>query len=280
MTTRIARKFAASIILDGPATAKDIAHLISMLAPAAADTRDGFRDEILGMVRDVPVLGVDSRVGDLCRDAGVPRPAALLPLQGRLQMTGVDYVYRPEDKRQWNRPFRMMRGERPGALGPDDVVTCQLDTLLIALAHVESDPGGAVEVDLAKLREFGTRYSAMLYLRALAWMPGGRIALKGTWTHKRTPDGTVVTIPMEDVADALGWVGFDQPSRMDDRILKPAIADLRRVGIAMEYSWTPVPGYVRLHSHLTLIFRPAQAHEAGIPVRRRGRPPKAVRQAA
>lgn len=260
---KISRTFAASVIIDGPATPRAIAHLISMAAPACSETRDGFRDEVIYGEQFYPA---QADLGTLVEDAGVPRIASFAPIQMRLRQTKYAFLQVKGPKRVWRNVFDGMHNAERGRLRSADTVTCLVDKGIVASAHWPSDTrGGAVGVDVAALREFTCHFSAALYLRALAWMPGGWIRIYDHWKHRREATAwTSLRIPLADVCDALGTVGFTQPSRITQKVLEPAEADLRLAGIEMRHHWIPVPGYERKHSHLALSFRKISQMEQGV----------------
>lgn len=119
--------------------------------------------------------------------------------------------------------------------------------MVLSMAMIEEDPF-PVSVNLSAMAAFKSRYSTLVYLRALAWLNG--IGTPKSWARTKPGSRVTVTIPLSDLAKALGT---DSPAMMGEWNEVafgreggggPVHADLATAGIRLETEWqTASVGY-------------------------------------
>lgn len=136
--------------------------------------------------------------------------------------------------------------------------------ILIAEAHVANDvearePRQPILFDLADIAGFRSRYSVMLYLRALAWL-SGNVPLKQHWKRRFVGNTRVeMRVPVPDAGLLMGITGLKRRVDIERLALTPAKADLAKVGINLSHEWIPVPGYERICGQLAITASISQA---------------------
>jgi hypothetical protein len=278
-TCLISPRFASALILHGPATARDLAHYLSLIAPLTA-SKDELTHHELIFGADASVRGA-STMGRLLSDMGAATFANLTPSQDRLRHTRVAFHFETPSQRQWHRTFIDMESSGYGVRRNQEV-GYQVGRKPVAVALAG---GRGLAVDLEALRAMNSGDTAVMYLRALAWMRGG-LRQRDAWGYHSGALDTTLRIPIADIPDALGFVEDAgdpralQASRITERVLKPARAALARAGIRLQPHWIAAEGYSRICSHLHLTLTRIASDQIPTEAKRRGRPRKVALTAA
>lgn len=198
ITVPLSRRFAASLaIAAGPATSLDFALWLGFVAHAL--TLDDGPDEAGGTTRQTWLVDDEAAVWahgrTLLAATGLRSYAQLQRPFERLATTEVTFGRQGRRHRLWH-------GWEGSPANRD--TSCEVGLVSgFALAWGMIDGlKWPVSVNLSAMARFRSRFSAVVYLRALAWLAGA--GTPSTW--KRTPPGNDVTltIPVRDLARALG----------------------------------------------------------------------------
>lgn len=113
----------------------------------------------------------------------------------------------------------------------------RIDRTLAFAAHAYGDPGGDAEGtivwwDTAAVARMRSRYSPVVYLRALAWIDRPEMLPTKEWRVHRTATGALaMDIPIAEARDALGVDGYSHASELDRQVVKAVREDLAKAGI-------------------------------------------------
>lgn len=167
------------------------------------------------------------------------------------------------------------------------VLSYRVDATLAAVAHPHADASDDDEAapapfgyDPSVVAAFSCRYSALVYLRLLAWTEPGAIMPKA-WRARRVRGGDMlVDIPTPQAQEALGVTGIVSASALAQQVVRPVSEDLRRVGVKFEWGWERSPV---MKGPKSLRLRITDPREARAPARTRTptamRPPRSPRPA-
>lgn len=198
VTVPLSRRFAASLaIAEGPMTSLDLALWLGFVTHAL--TLDDAPEEAGGTTRqawlvdDEAVVWAHGRT--LLAATGLRSYAQLGRPFERLAATEVTFGRQGHRHRLWH-------GWEGSPVDRDTPTEVGLVSgFALAWGSIEGQLW-PVSVNLSAMARFRSRFSAVVYLRALAWLAGA--GTPSTW--KRTPPGADVTltIPVRDLARALG----------------------------------------------------------------------------
>ena len=265
----VSRRLASgAVIAYGDATARDIALWLSGLSVAATAPVPGATSPVDGLMA-TRMTHANVPMRSLMALAGVDRLALLRPSIIRLQGTQIRLMSMADEQVQACIGWEAMnegQGEEHEAgqatLYREPAFTVETAALfypglLAAEAHVDNDVSARVPVEpvafrLATLARMRSRYSPLLYLRALAWLRGP-VPLRAGWKKRFVGVGRVeMRVPMPDAELLIGVPAYKTRHDYDRYALAPAKADLAMAGINMHVEWETLPGYARVVSHLSL----------------------------
>lgn len=238
-TVPLSRRFAASLcVVEGPMTSLDLALWLGFVAHALAmddgpigPMEDGSLRESW-LLNDEAVVWAPGR--NLIAATGMRSYAQLERPFERLAATKVSIGRRGREHRLWH-GWEESSVDRcnPAQVGI-------VSGVALAWGSIEGQLW-PVSVNLSAMARFRSRFSAIAYLRALAWLAGA--STPSTW--KRTPPGddVTLTIPVQDLPRAFGTT---QLPGMRDWNAKafgtagrggPVQEDLETAGIRMATKW-------------------------------------------
>lgn len=236
-TVRLSRRFAGGLsIRSGTATSLDIALWLGAVSEAIAipdePDAEGLTKRDVWMVSDE--APVDITGSTMLRATGLRSHGLLVRPLERLAETEVSLG-------SSGAKYRLWQGWEADPVGRDNPVDRGIVSgMALATAMLQGQPF-PVEVNLSAMAAFRSRFSAVVYLRALAWMAG-----HGTPTawHRTKPGPRVsLTVPMADLPRALGT---DSLAMMGDWNAKalgargrggPVHEDLATAGIRLATDW-------------------------------------------
>lgn len=195
----VARRFAASFsIVDGPATSLDLALWLGAVSHALTMEEEPAEGEVplrtAWIQSDVAPIWLCGRT--LLAAAGVRSHTALVRPFERLAETTVSLGGR---KGVTHRLWQGWEGNPIDRLTPKERGVVSGRALAWGMIPGQAWP---VAANLTAMAHFRSRFSAVIYLRALAWMAGA--GTPTTWKRTAPGDHVTVTIPMRDLARALG----------------------------------------------------------------------------
>lgn len=268
----VSRRLATgAVIVAGDATASDLAVWLAGLSRAVEAT-----PAVEGQANPVDMLmtrqqaAAEVPVRSLMGLVGVRRLATLRPMVGRLQGTQVRLMGLADATVPallgWETvAFQALapgQPERRGTLQREPGRTSETAALwlparLVAEAHVANDtlaspPTKTIEFDLAAVGRMRSRYSPLLYLRALAWL-SGQVPLRAGWRRRFVASGRVeIRVPAPDAGMLIGVDALRRKHDLDRLALAPAKADLAAAGVNLHIEWIRLDGYEQVFSHLSL----------------------------
>lgn len=294
----ISRRLAHGMVVDGPATAGDLAVWLASVGAVATSypRRDGVSPiDLLAMSDDNYAL---MRPRDLLPLTGRDRLALLHPTMDRLKATEIRLLSLGK------RSFPALIGYEamevlPRADGaPGTPGTCAVKWLgrppvrtsetagmrmpgwILAEAHVDNDVGldkyrkplpPSVLLDLDVLAGFRSRYALMLYVRAQAWLSGW-VKLPSGWSRRFVSPGRVeLRVPVPDASLLLGIEGLKRKDDIERLAFKPSLRELRDAGINVSVDWVRLAGYERVYSHLSVTVAHSIRAETAAPAPKRPR---------
>ncbi|GBU19681.1 MULTISPECIES: hypothetical protein [unclassified Methylobacterium] len=233
----VSRNLAASLsVVDGPMTSLDLALWLGLVCHAL--TLEDEPDADGGTLRDEWILSDEAVVWahgrTLLAATGMRAYSQLERPFERLAATTVSIGRRGRGHRLWKGwEASPVDRETPTEVGI-------VSGAVLAWGSIHGQPW-TVPVNLSALARFRSRFSAIVYLRALAWLAGA--GTPSTW--KRTPPGddVTVTIPVQDLPRALGTAQLDGMREWDAKALGtagrggPVQEDLETAGIRMVTQW-------------------------------------------
>lgn len=267
----LSRRFAASLgVVDGPMTSLDLALWLAFVCHALTVVdevdEDGITTRMACLLDPTDGFPVWAHGRTLLAATGLRSHALLERPFARLSETTVSLGGR---KGRTHRLWHGWEGSPIDRTTPTEIGHVSAAALAWGMIDGQLWP---VAVDLTALARFRSRFSAIIYLRALAWMHGA-----GTPTAwERTAPGTDVSlrIPMSDLARALGtgqldgmgpWnaKGFGTAGRGG-----PVHEDLESAGIRLRTTWVMAGAGAR-KVPVALKVRVSRTARAVQPVRKR-----------
>lgn len=195
----VSRRFAASLsIVDGPATSLDLALWLGAVSRSLALKDEPEKGALplrtQWIVSDAAPVWISGR--NLLAAAGVRSHGTLVRPFERLAETNVSLGGR---KGRTHRLWHGWEGDPIDRVTPEEVGIVSGVALAWGMIHGQAWP---VVANVTAMARFRSRFSAILYLRTLAWMAGA--GTPSTWQRTAPGDHVTVTIPMRDLARALG----------------------------------------------------------------------------
>lgn len=294
----ISRRLAHGMVVDGPATAGDLAVWLASVAAVATSypRRDGVLPiDLLAMSEDDYAL---MRPRDLLPLTGRDRLALLHPTMDRLKATEIRLL--SLGKRAFPalldyEALEMVRQTEGAAGAPgtcairwlgrppertNETAGMRMPGWILAEAHVENDEGldryrkplpPSVLLDLDLLAGFRSRYALMLYVRAQAWLSGW-VKLRSGWSRRCVSPGRVeLRVPVPDASMLLGIVGLQRKDDIQRLAFDPSVRELRDAGINVSVDWVRLAGYERVYSHLSVTVAHSTRAETVAPAPKRPR---------
>ncbi|WP_455965156.1 hypothetical protein [Methylorubrum aminovorans] len=268
----ISRRLATgAVVVAGEVTASDLALWLAGLTRIAATSPGVARGTSpVDAYMRAEMVAADVPVRDLTGLVGAPRLALLRPMVARLQDTRVRLMGLSDAEAQaclgWETVGRQALApgepERTCILPreperADETAALWFPGKLAAEAHVTNDteaqkPVPPVAFDLAAVGRMRSRYSPLLYLRALAWL-SGPVPLRSGWGKRFVAKGRCeIRVPLPDAGLLIGVDALRRKADIERLALGPAKADLAAAGINLHVEWIRLAGYAQVFTHLAL----------------------------
>ncbi|MBD8909074.1 hypothetical protein [Methylorubrum zatmanii] len=234
----VSRRFAASLsIIDGPATSLDLALWLGAVSHALRLEDEPAEGELplrtAWILEDAAPVSISGRT--LLAAAGVRSHGTLVRPFERLAETNVSLGGR---KGRTHRLWHGWEGDPIDRMTPEEVGIVSGVALAWGMIHGQAWP---VVANVTAMARFRSRFSAVIYLRALAWMAGA--GTPTTWKRTAPGDHVTVTIPMRDLARAMGTRQLQGMGPWNAKAFGtggrggPVHDDLKSAGILLRTKW-------------------------------------------
>ena len=294
----ISRRLAHGMVVDGPATAGDLAVWLASIGAVATSypRRDGVSPIDLFAMSESDYAVMLPR--DLLPLTGGDRLALLHPTMDRLKDTQIKLLSLGKRSFPALLDYEAMEVVAQAEGGSGTPGTCAVKWLgrppvrtnetagmrmpgwILAEAHVDNDEGldrygktlpPSVLLDLDVLAGFRSKYALMLYVRAQAWLSGW-VKLPSGWSRRFVSPGRVeLRVPVPDASMLLGIEGLKRKDDIERLAFKPSLKELRDAGINVAIDWIRLPGYERVYSHLSVTVAHSNRAETAAPAPKRPR---------